>query len=262
MNRAELLQEIIRLGPWHLEIEVESGITTRVGRASCAGSGSAYGDVPFDTPCSYFQSLLAQVFPFGLQGRSVLDCACNCGAHLFWAREAGAGRCMGFDVREHWIRQARFLQARRPETSDMGFEVCDIYDIDSLGLGRFDICIFHGILYHLPDPIMGLKVVADRTNELLMINTATAPGVDDTALVVGTEDPSWIVSGVYGLNFRPTGPTVLNRILRWLGFAETRVVFWETQTPFQPSGWGRLQLLAARNAGFFQDYDAFMRIHA
>ena len=48
-----------------------------------------------------------------MEGRRVLDCACNCGYFLFWSRELGAGEGLGFDAREHWIRQARFLAAHR-----------------------------------------------------------------------------------------------------------------------------------------------------
>jgi tRNA (mo5U34)-methyltransferase len=43
----------------------------------------------------------------------VLDCACNCGAFLFWAKELGADECFGFDIRQHWIDQAEFLREHR-----------------------------------------------------------------------------------------------------------------------------------------------------
>ncbi len=60
----------------------------------------------------------------------MLDCACNCGAYLFWAKDEGAGRCRGFDVRAHWIDQARFLQRHRQgPNEDMRFEVMDLMDL-------------------------------------------------------------------------------------------------------------------------------------
>jgi tRNA (mo5U34)-methyltransferase len=41
------------------------------------------------------------IYPGGLEGRRFLDCACNCVAYSFWAKELGASETFGFDVREH-----------------------------------------------------------------------------------------------------------------------------------------------------------------
>ena len=159
----------------------------------------------------------------------MLDCACNCGYFLFWSRELGAGECLGFDAREHWIRQARFLAAQRAQPSDgIRFEVCDLYDLPQLDPGRFDVTFFNGIFYHLPNPITGLKLAADRTDELLVLNTATRAGRPDGAIVADQESPTKLMSGLYGLNWFPTGPLVLTRVLRWLGFAEVRCSAWRS----------------------------------
>ena len=80
---------------------------------------------------------LGAIFPRGLEGRTVMDCACNCGAYLFWSKEPGAGECFGFDAREHWIAQARFLAEHRTQPSDgMRFEVCDLYDLPRARAGQ------------------------------------------------------------------------------------------------------------------------------
>jgi hypothetical protein len=186
----------------------------------------------------------------------VLDCACNCGYFLFWSKEVGAGECLGFDAREHWIRQARFLAEHRTEPSEnMRFEVCDLYDLPALDPGRFDVTFFNGIFYHLPDPISGLKLAADRTDELLVLNTATMAGRPDGALVADDESPTQLMSGLYGLNWFPTGPRVLTRVLGWLGFTEVRCSAWRTP-PNQSERLGRIELLAARRKGFFDAWDA------
>ena len=44
---------------------------------------------------------MSALYPDGFQGRSIMDCACNCGGYLFWAKEIGAdGRidCLHNDV--------------------------------------------------------------------------------------------------------------------------------------------------------------------
>lgn len=57
-----------------------------------------------------------------------------------------------------------------------------------------------------------LKIAADLTKELLILNTGTMRGSGDT-LVVSRESKSNVMSGVYGLKWFPTGEEVLRRTL-------------------------------------------------
>jgi tRNA (mo5U34)-methyltransferase len=230
-------------------------MSTRVFLEAPATSySSSFGKVSFLSPRPSFRNLVQKVYPDGLAGRSVLDCACNCGGYLYWAKELGAGECFGFDVRQHWIDQARFL-AQTPlwQRFAVSFEVCDLYDLPKLGLKPFDFTIFKGIFYHLPDPVTGLKIVADLTKELIFLETATRSGYPDGMLAVSQEDRVALMSGVYGLNWFPTGPNVLARILNWLGFSETHCLSWQ-KGPIenQPPDLGRLQILASRKPGLLQ----------
>jgi hypothetical protein len=244
----ELRDEIIRLGPWHLDVEVAPGLSTRVWLESDEPYPESFGPVKFnDGARSHFHEQLRELYPNGLEGRSFLDCACNCGGYSFWARELGAGECFGFDAREHWIRQARFLLEHRDgPKDDMRFEVADLYDLPDMGLRPFDVTLFKGILYHLPDPVTGLKIAADLTNELMILNTGTMAGWPDGALVIDRESTEQVMSGVHGLNWYPTGPDVVARMLRWVGFPETRLLWWRPQT--RP-GRGRLEMLASKEEG-------------
>jgi hypothetical protein len=252
-----LREEIVRLAPWHYDIKVTSDISTRVSLDADRTTRAINDDVSFlDVGPSYVSTLKA-VYPNGLDGRSMLDCACNCGAYLFWAKELGAGECFGSDVREFWIRQARFLLDHRQGPKDnIRFEVADLYDLGQFGLGRFDVSFFGGIFYHLPDPLSGLKIVADLTDELIIINTATHNGFPDGLLVIEEESRELVLSGVHGLNWYPTGPDVLVRICKWLGFPETRLQWWITEgASHQPSRLGRLQMYAARDKSTFAHFD-------
>jgi SAM-dependent methyltransferase len=257
-NKQFLYEEIVRLGPWHLEVQVTPEVSTRVSLEVPAGTYSeSYGSIPFTSPRAFFHGLLKSVYPLGLENRRVLDCACNCGGWLFWAKEMGAGECFGFDVRGHWIAQALFLAENRTEPSQgIHFDVCDLYTLPGLRLGAFDITIFNGIFYHLPDPITGLKIAADLTTELIMVNTATRNGLSDGLLSISTESSHDVISGTYGLAWLPTGPNVLTQILRWLGFVEIRCAFWYKNISDQPPEFGRLQLLASRKAGLFEHFDS------
>lgn len=239
-----LRDEIIQLGPWHLDVEVVPGLNTSVFREAPPETYATFGDVSFIAPRAGFHALLSNLYPDGLQGRRVLDCACNCGGYLFWAKELGAGECFGFDVRQHWIDQARFLNEHR-KVADIRFEVADLYDIPKLGLAPFDITIFKGIFYHLPDPVTGLKIAADLARELILVNTATRNGLPDGMLAVSQEGVVSVMSGVYGLNWFPTGPDVLKRILRWMGFPHSRCTVWQEEAG-QRENLGRVEVIAGR----------------
>jgi tRNA (mo5U34)-methyltransferase len=243
-----LRDEIVRLGPWHFDIEVVDGLSTAITRG--VEYPPQFGPVALQDAHAGFRYKLRTIYPEGLQGRSVLDCACNCGAYLFWARELGAGRCFGSDVREHWIRQAQFLRKHRDGGGeDMRLEVHDLYDLTKLDLEPFDITVFTGVFYHLPDPVTGLRIAADLTRELLFFESATRSNHPDGYLAVEEEPVDEVMSGVYGLNWLPTGPHVVARMLRWMGFEEVRLVRWVKEAF---PGRGRLGLLAAREPSLLE----------
>lgn len=249
----QLREQIMRMRPWHLDVEVTPGLSTAVSREDADQPGDEH--VTFIDRRMGWRELIDLIYPNGLEGRSFLDCACNCGGYSFWAKELGARRCLGFDVREHWIDQARFLAEAREEPSEgIEFALTDLYDLpDLVGQEQFDVTLFKGIFYHLPDPITGLKLAADRTRELLILNTATKSDLPDGLMAVAREGTDRPMSGVYGLNWLPTGPKVLQEILDYLGFAATRLVHW---TPNTRKDRGRLQIIAARDESLFERYDS------
>jgi hypothetical protein len=185
----------------------------------------------------------------------VLDCACNCGAYLYLCRDHGAGECLGFDVREQWIRQARWLLEHRDgDHSGMRFEVHDLLDMPALGLQPFDVVLFRGIFYHLADPIEGLRIAAGMTRELLLMHTATISGWRDGALVARQERDEHPLSGVHGFQWFPTGPRVLMQMVAHMGLEESRCHRW--WGPTRPKNLDRVDIVAARTAGALRAYDA------
>lgn len=244
---SDLREQIRQLGPWHHDIEVADGI--RTGEFARAGIAPELGKVELIRPDVYLPLMLADVFPDGLAGRSILDCACNAGGYLFAAKDLGAGRAFGFDVREHWIRQAQFVQSHR-HAPDLAFARCDLADLPSRNLGRFDVTLFLGLLYHLPDPVAGLRIAAEHTNELLLVNTAISPR-NHAGLVLAIESETYVMSGVHRLAWLPTGARVVREMLAWCGFPHTRVQF-EGKGAHGP----RVQVIAAREERVLASYDA------
>ena len=248
MTAEQLEQALIQLGPWHHEIQVTEDVSTGVTRD--AEYAAAYGPVSFLDMRQAYKTKLLRLFPQGLEGRSVLDCGCNCGESLFWAKEIGAGECFGFDAREHWIKQGRFLLEHRTvgPTEGSRLEVADLYALPDLRLDQFDVVLFHGLFYHLPDPVMGLRIAADHTRELLVLDTSTRSRLPDGLLALQSERNEVLLHGVHGVSWLPTGPRVLETLLTWLGFRDTKLLWWQHEVD-ESSEMGRLELLAAKAAG-------------
>jgi hypothetical protein len=253
--REEIVAEGRALAPWHLDVEIAPGLTTRE-LADAPFDDTVFGKVRLIDSGPRFMRTLRDLYPDGLYGRTMLDVACNCGGFLYWARDHGAGECLGVDVREHWIEQARFLARHRVAPSDgMRFEVKDLYELPQLGLDPFDVTLFNGIFYHLPEPLAALRVAAELTNELIIVNTGSRIDLPDGLLASFEESRTRAISGVYGLAWFPTGPEVLTRMLEYVGFPEVRSVWWEVLDR-QPPGHARLEVVAARSPAALAAFDA------
>lgn len=236
--------------PWHLRVQIAPGLSTK----DFHEADPEPSDHGFYDPAPRVKGLLSSIYPGGLDGKTVLDCVCNNGAFLFAAREVGAGPCFGVDVREHWIKQAHFLARHRGESNeDIEFRTLDLYELPKLDLELFDITFFSGVFYHLPDPILGVKIAADLTREVLFVSTAAWPSLPDGMLVAAEESKVAPLSGVYGLRWLPTGPQVMIRILRHLGFEEVRCCGWRVS--LGNSRFDLLQVVAGRTAGSLSHFD-------
>ncbi|MCC5973458.1 MAG: class I SAM-dependent methyltransferase [Rubellimicrobium sp.] len=251
---AQIIEQANALGPWHHRVRLRDGIFTQ----SETVQDESGAVVSVYDPDRSFEQGIRPVYPDGLGGRSFLDCACNAGGHSFAARDHGAGEIHGFDIREHWIRQARFIaETREGDMSNMRFDVASFDDLAASD-GTYDITWFSGIFHHLPDPVAALRLVADRTRETLFLNTAcvrfdpTMP--EKPELVFRPQGTRQLLSGVSGVSWLPSGPQVLRRILNWMGFVDIRTYYWVQDEPEKltgpPEGYtGRIALAAARSEG-------------
>jgi tRNA (mo5U34)-methyltransferase len=115
--------------------------------------------------------------PERLDGLSVLDIGAWDGFYSFEAKRRGAARVLATDsyswTGPGWGSKAGFLLAREA----LGLEVEDL-DIDVMELspervGRFDVVLLLGVLYHLKDPITAVERAASITDRLLIVETVT-----------------------------------------------------------------------------------------
>jgi len=250
LDNNALIEKIRELGPWHHDIELNDEVHTGKVFSPTGKLPKQENDgVTLISPRTQFTNLVKGVYPDSmLEGKTFLDCACNGGGYCFLAREFGATNVVGFDVREHWIKQAKFAQQHRKTApvDNIRFDVMDLYDAPKQDLPKFDFTYFSGIFYHLPDPITGLKIAADLTKEVLFISTAGTSVPDNpTGMSMSRESTTRVMSGVYEMSWFPNGPECIQALLNWLGFKEVKLI----RLVENPNNRIRMSIVAAREEG-------------
>jgi tRNA (mo5U34)-methyltransferase len=186
--------------------------------------------------------------PADLRERTVLDVGAWDGFFSFEAERRGAARVVATDSfawnGENWSSKAGFELARECLGSDVEDADVDVLDLDPERLGRFDLVLFLGVLYHMRHPLLALEKVAGVTGEQLIVETA----VDCT----WTRRPAAAFYPGHGLTTDPTNwwgpnPEAVIAMLRTVGFARVEVV--------SPDGWSyRLARSARRLPAYVRDY--------
>ncbi len=155
----------------------------------------------------------------GVKGKSVLDIGAWDGYFSFAAERMGASRVVALD---HFVWSLRFFEqqqysmdcrargeapkpydqvpdlwdpvglpgkkgfdlARRALGSNVEDVVADFMTVDLKKVGAFDIVLYLGVLYHMPNPVASLERVAEVTREVAIIETeaVVVPGYEDRAV--------------------------------------------------------------------------------
>lgn len=138
----EIEKRVDELGPWFHNIALY-GVQT--------APNHFLGDYP-SSKWKNFQDAVPQ----DLTGMSVLDIGCNAGFYSIAMKRRGAGRVLGIDHDEQYLRQARF--AAQVLELDISFRRMSVYEAAGLG-ERFDVVLFMGVLYHLRYPLLALDLL-------------------------------------------------------------------------------------------------------
>lgn len=248
------LKDLQALAPWHMKIPLTANLSTSDGNILDSEQNISVidlGDMEI-----YFK----KIFPEGLVGKSFLDIGCNAGGYCFIANQLGASFTHGFDVREHWINQAQFVQQHfQIPDEKMRFEVQHL-DKFLLSTKKYDVTLFKGVLYHLPFPIKALVDLCHMTNDVIIVDTATRNDISKNCFALAFEGTTPLMSGVDRLAWYPSGPEVIESILKWAGFPYTLVTknikstFNKDKRFVRRKNLGRMRILAAKKEIYIENY--------
>ena len=112
--------------------------------------------------------------PQDLTGKRVLDIGAWDGWFSFEMERRGA-EVLAVDSAEH----TQFRVARELLGSKVDYRIADICRLSSRDIGRFDIVLFFGVLYHVKHPLLALETVCDLTHDMAFVESfVTDDGAD------------------------------------------------------------------------------------
>jgi len=124
-----------------------------------------------------FLTLKRIKMPTDLKGKTVLDIGAWDGFYSFEAENRGAKRVLATDSyvwkAKDWASKKGFELARKVLKSNVEDLEIDVLDISPKIVGKFDVVLFIGVLYHMLHPLLALEKVFSVTKELAIIETAT-----------------------------------------------------------------------------------------
>lgn len=163
METAEIQRRVNSFQRWHYRFDLD-GITTPISDKSRINRHEQRRQYLFDP-------LLA---PFGgsLAGKRVLDLGSNAGFWSLAAIESGCDSVLGIDGRQMHIDQANLVfEVKGVDKNRYRFITGDIFRIDLKSLGRFDIVLCLGLLYHVSKHINLLEKISELNDDVLLIDT-------------------------------------------------------------------------------------------
>jgi ubiquinone/menaquinone biosynthesis C-methylase UbiE len=109
-------------------------------------------------------------------GMRALDLASHQGYFSVKLAQLGFGEVHGVEARPSHVEDSN-LVARAFELENLSFSQGDIHDLDTVGMGKFDLVVMLGLLYHLENPVGALRLCQALCGGLCVIETQLVPGL-------------------------------------------------------------------------------------
>lgn len=129
-----------------------------------------------DTRWQMLESCLSKYLGPGKSGLSALDLASHQGWFAHNMARAGFNRVEGVDARQSHVDDSTLI-ARIFEMEHLKFRQGDIHEQSPDELGKFDVVLMLGLLYHLENPVGALRICRALCKQLCVIETQIVPGM-------------------------------------------------------------------------------------
>lgn len=169
LSDEEIKQEFANHDLWHYAFEFDGNLSF----SARHNNPGLYADEP-ERPLQrfrHFMPYLVAAHGGSLEGKRVLDIACNSG---FWSIQCAllGANVVGFDARSELIDQANLIKSI-VGVENVEFKTLDFWEMTPQLLGgTFDIVLCLGILYHLPKPLEALQLITQLAKTNILLDTA------------------------------------------------------------------------------------------
>jgi len=217
----EIRQAIAQYPQWHYPFAFDNGLKIAVRHWHRSADPEA--EQRALRRFRHFMPWLLDAVDGSLEGKRVLDIACNAG---FWSVQCallGAREVVGFDARPDLIEQAELIKSITG-IDNVRFRTLDFWAMSPAALdGPFDVVLNLGLLYHLAKPVEALEATKRMARGIIVLDTAVHEA-DQPLIHVRWEEPEDIRSAARsGIALRPSKPS-LELMLRHVGFSSWREI--------------------------------------
>lgn len=191
-----------------------------------------------------------------------VDLACHEGYFSHKLALKGCREVLGIDARGEHVEHAGLIREAFG-LENLSFRVGNIQRLESQQLGRFDVTLLFGVLYHLEDIVSVLRLAQAITTKVCLIETQVAPNLSGTidwgsyrtkknimGCMVIIDETSELASGNMEANTSPISlvpsPEGLTWMLKKVGFKEVQTLPPPADAYEQLAGGERL-IVAAHN---------------
>jgi hypothetical protein len=154
---------------WFYRFRLPSGAVT-----------STYDDGALDAIHDTRLAMLRQVIDghFGgtLAGRNAIDIACHQGWFSTKLAEWQADDVLAVDARAEHVADTALIRDAL-NLSTLRVVQSDVHALDPAALGRFDLVLMLGLIYHLENPVGALRQARALTRGVCVVETQVVPGL-------------------------------------------------------------------------------------
>ncbi len=173
LTSEDIRERLAALGPWFYEFDLgEHGRTTSVLPPEILPIHETRLEMIHRVVDGHFGERVRQV--------RCIDVGCHEGYYSLAMARKGMREVHGVDVRDSNLEKARLI-AEVCGIRNLSYEQSNCEALEVGESGRYELCLFLGLLYHLENPMLCLRNISRLTSELCIIETQIVDEVEGEA---------------------------------------------------------------------------------
>jgi tRNA (mo5U34)-methyltransferase len=128
------------------------------------------------TRLAMLQTALRKEFGESIAQSTAIDIACHQGYFSTQLAQMGARDVLAVDARAEHVADANLIREAL-HLGNLRVQQADVHALTPESLGRFDIVLMLGLIYHLENPVGALRVAHALTRRICLVETQIVPGM-------------------------------------------------------------------------------------